>query len=371
MKTKIELLDRKPKTKPPNLQSLFVFIVLVIAVCTSGPTIEIARAQPFQQGDVNADGQVDLKDIVSILKFLASITPTSIVHKEADVNGDSKIGLAEALYVLQRLALPVEMNFEGVGTAAGEGDTGLVQVVFSRPYSGLLAFRVSGTADEADHELNCTPDEQGLVCSVSVDGSQAILQVPLTDDDTIEEVEWLGLRLEPGSDYEVGALGEHVITIEDNDTVWEGMFTCTGEELGFSIEILRSGATVTGKLLAEGGGIIPARAKSLDPQDLAFDLTFDVGAKSFSANLPSVPLPSNDTLLGTEGVMWLELRASETAGSVNAQRVEGRSDLGSESRLHIHYGSQPHLNCDVLGSFVLQRRPATPSSVEVPLETIN
>lgn len=52
-------------------------------------------------GDVNGDGAVDLLDAIGALKVLAG-SPTTATN-DADVNGDNKIGLEEALYILRNL----------------------------------------------------------------------------------------------------------------------------------------------------------------------------------------------------------------------------------------------------------------------------
>jgi hypothetical protein len=54
-------------------------------------------------GDVNGDSDVlGLADAIVALKVVARMKPT--VYKDADVNGDKKIGLPEAIYILQVLA---------------------------------------------------------------------------------------------------------------------------------------------------------------------------------------------------------------------------------------------------------------------------
>ena len=55
------------------------------------------------KGDVNGDGEVDLADLVTILKVLTGAT-VSNPYVGADVNGDGKIGLHDAIYVLQVVA---------------------------------------------------------------------------------------------------------------------------------------------------------------------------------------------------------------------------------------------------------------------------
>ncbi len=60
------------------------------------------RPPAIVPGDVNHDGAVDLADVVLTLQMLASIVPAQPVFKDADVNGDDKIGLPEAIYILQK-----------------------------------------------------------------------------------------------------------------------------------------------------------------------------------------------------------------------------------------------------------------------------
>jgi len=64
-------------------------------------TLEI---DPVLKGDINMDAVVDLKDIIIALQCMVEIQSNSTISKEADVNGDGKIGLQEVIYVLQELA---------------------------------------------------------------------------------------------------------------------------------------------------------------------------------------------------------------------------------------------------------------------------
>ncbi len=56
-----------------------------------------------KEGDVNNDGYVNLTDAIIVLKILAGIS-TDYVNIGADVNGDLKIGLHEAAYILRYIA---------------------------------------------------------------------------------------------------------------------------------------------------------------------------------------------------------------------------------------------------------------------------
>lgn len=54
------------------------------------------------KGDVNGDKEVDLRDLVTVLKFLVGFD--AAVNPNADANGDGKIGLAEGIYALRLTA---------------------------------------------------------------------------------------------------------------------------------------------------------------------------------------------------------------------------------------------------------------------------
>ena len=54
-------------------------------------------------GDVNGDGVVDLRDVISALQVMTGQTVDSIV-KEADADGDGRIGLEEAVIILREIS---------------------------------------------------------------------------------------------------------------------------------------------------------------------------------------------------------------------------------------------------------------------------
>jgi len=55
-------------------------------------------------GDVDRDGNVNLTDAILAIRICAGITPSVSICPEADVNGDGKIGLAEVVYILQKVS---------------------------------------------------------------------------------------------------------------------------------------------------------------------------------------------------------------------------------------------------------------------------
>jgi len=44
---------------------------------------------------------MNLKDAILTLQVISGITPSQNVYQAADANGDSKIGIAEAVYIMQ------------------------------------------------------------------------------------------------------------------------------------------------------------------------------------------------------------------------------------------------------------------------------
>jgi parallel beta-helix repeat protein len=55
-------------------------------------------------GDVNHDGVVDLVDTVLSLQVLTGRMPAEPVYADADINNDGRLGMAEAIYAMQKAA---------------------------------------------------------------------------------------------------------------------------------------------------------------------------------------------------------------------------------------------------------------------------
>ncbi len=64
--------------------------------------IQVTRSQV--RGDVDGNGVVTLGDAVIALQLISGIDPLTAIDGNADVNGDGRIGVAEAIYVLDLLA---------------------------------------------------------------------------------------------------------------------------------------------------------------------------------------------------------------------------------------------------------------------------
>ena len=55
-------------------------------------------------GDMDQDGDLDLADVILAIQICTGKAPSLEVTGAADVNGDSRIGLEEAIYVLRKAA---------------------------------------------------------------------------------------------------------------------------------------------------------------------------------------------------------------------------------------------------------------------------
>jgi len=75
------------------------FVLILICMLLLG--LPCLGATP---GDVNHADGVDLKDVIQALRVTAGIPLPTDIFTDADVNGDKKIGLEEAIYGLQVVA---------------------------------------------------------------------------------------------------------------------------------------------------------------------------------------------------------------------------------------------------------------------------
>lgn len=57
---------------------------------------------PIIRGDLDHDGTIDLCDLIAALKAICSLDVFAI--PEADVNKDGKVGIEEAIYILQYIS---------------------------------------------------------------------------------------------------------------------------------------------------------------------------------------------------------------------------------------------------------------------------
>ena len=85
--------------EPAELTESYIFSNI-----TQDHAIHADFADPNQKkGDVNADNDIGLDDLILCLQIASGIKPMQSVTSNADVNADDRIGLAEAVYLLRML----------------------------------------------------------------------------------------------------------------------------------------------------------------------------------------------------------------------------------------------------------------------------
>jgi YD repeat-containing protein len=55
-------------------------------------------------GDINGDSIVTLADAVMTMQIVSGITPGPAIFQSAKVTGDDRVGLTEAIYILQKVS---------------------------------------------------------------------------------------------------------------------------------------------------------------------------------------------------------------------------------------------------------------------------
>lgn len=88
----LDYLNSSPGIRDENIDS--------VILSASGGRILNARIP----GDTNGDGDISLVDVILALKTVGSVDTSDVsIEDISDVNGDSKIGVAEAVYILQNI----------------------------------------------------------------------------------------------------------------------------------------------------------------------------------------------------------------------------------------------------------------------------
>ncbi len=78
--------------------------VKVLAATATGFKLHLRVGDPLW-GDVDLSGGVDLKDIIVLMQITSGLPPTGTVSLNGDIDEDGKLGLAEAIYAMQAIAI--------------------------------------------------------------------------------------------------------------------------------------------------------------------------------------------------------------------------------------------------------------------------
>jgi hypothetical protein len=222
-------------------------------------------------------------------------------------------------------------------------------IVFNGPFQGTVRYTLSGTLG-----LNNYVELSGQVL---VNGTTAAIPISLGDNITIDSLRYLTLRLEAGAGYQLGAVRQSTITIEENDARWQGVLQNEVGTLGFLLTILNTNTTLSATLGSGGFGFFPSNAV---PAQLAST------ADAFACTVANIQMPASSTLFNCANNLTLHLSAANgvTNQTVSSTQVRGAAEL------IITVPDKPYLDTRNVGTFVLLKPPTAPSTNEVPLTPV-
>ncbi len=189
------------------------------------------------------------QDIAGALLGRSQLSPVELA--QADKNDDGIVDVADLLLQFNAEGSPIA-SFAVASSFAVEGNERIeVEVFFDRPYSGTVSWSASGTASLGQ-------DYAGGSNSVSVDGLTGRIPIDLIDDSNREEdVETIELLLLASDSFDLGYTQIHTIYLNDNDRIWDGAVINGYADYDFTMEIIRNGSSVSGKLMSDGNGTFP------------------------------------------------------------------------------------------------------------------
>lgn len=294
----------------------------------------------LQEMDVNADGAVDVADLVKVV-----ITSGS----NKGVVADFKEGTSEV--------------WEGDGTVE-------VVVKFSQNFTGRLTYLVGGTAAPGFDYNDKNYDAKTSSGSVNVDGLSATIPITIIDDDeldeTLDEVDnkehirvetiLLTIYYEEDDDlgYVPGSKTQHIVYIHDNDAIWTGTISNNSAQLHFKMRIIKDAKGVNSSLLTDGNGIIPSSHDTgvFDGVELSEwqATTSTASATSFSATVEDIDVPGTGTVF-QKGLKRRFAFDADTAKS--GHTVDWKSAIQGAVTEDLYSAENAYLDRQIKGTFVL------------------
>jgi hypothetical protein len=242
---------------------------------------------------------------------------------------------------------PIVISFATATIEATEGDTAMVVIHFSAPFTGTVRYSVSGSAEAGDYDP--------LSGEIHVqNATSATLPVSLIDNDSADPLRHLTLTLESGGGLVLGSRNQITILIDDNDADWQGLFSNENVTLAFTLHITELQGTHQATLRGGRGGFFP-----VDPTPATIVWT----DSQFELVVDEIPFEPGTTSFDAPLRLRLELSAAD---AIDGQVVSSREIEGAAS-FQIEYPAKPHLNTDSVGVFLLTRTPLVPSNVAAPL----
>lgn len=78
--------------------------IAVTAYDSEGLESDFTEIAVINPGDINHDNSVDLQDAILANLLLAGMAPSTAIYLDADANTDSRIGLEDLIYIMQKVS---------------------------------------------------------------------------------------------------------------------------------------------------------------------------------------------------------------------------------------------------------------------------
>ena len=249
------------------------------------------------------------------------------------------------------------IEFVASQSSAREGDGSLrIPLKASHPYVGGVRIVVAGASTAVQGEDFVVP-----TATLSWQGTQGELVIPLVDDLTMEDSESLVLEVEadPQDAYLAGPASRHSVLIGDNDTFWTGVLRREGAEQSFLMRLRQAGPVIEATLVSEfdpdhperirGVGTIPHGEWNLQP-------VAPLSSGTFRADSVFIPM-GRSALFGAELGRRLSFEANPTSDTNHIVRTTVIAGIYRDTLTPIQAGLS-HLERQVSGGFVLVEIPS-------------
>ncbi len=228
-----------------------------------------------------------------------------------------------------------------------EGESGYnVYVLFSRPFTGTLNYVINDTSGG-----QVGPFSGSIAVS---NATSARIPVNVADNSSIGELKFLSLTILAGGGVAIGGSGQTVITIRDNDALWDGAFVGDGLEFSFKYRLTRNAGISQAVVTSDGSGILPAGE---------YPVTFGTPGQLFPANVNGINLAAGASLLNLPAAVAFTMAVQNGVG----EDIITDTEMQGSATVAISHAGKPHLSSTRTGRFILLRPPPAPPMAEVQL----
>lgn len=228
----------------------------------------------------------------------------------------------------------------------GEAMNGPV-IEFDGPYLGTVNYRWTSA--------------QGTTGgSLAVNGSTAVIPMPIPDNANIEQTRLLTLRLEAGPELKLAGTSQSTVTIQENDAEWQGVIQLELGSLCFLLRLNRMDGSWEGSIRSDQAGFFPIHAQGSRLGVLQFT---ENRFLAMGTNIPIDLARNGSPLFDKVHSVSLRLEAANGPGQSNVASTEIRGVATLVSLAP----DRPCLDAAMSGPFVLLKPPGIPATNDIPL----